>query len=141
MPFTPNLNADLHLLVVNDDPLARRLLLQLLRELGYIKVSEAADGQMALRAFKSARAIGAPIDFVITDCAMPLMDGLLLVGQIRNDAQLRSLPVLMVTGEATKESILKAVKAGADGYLVKPFTSDKLRQKIDALLAKNVLHA
>ncbi len=141
MPITPDLNADLHILVVNDDPIARRLLLQLLRELGYVKVSEAADGQMALRTFKSARAISAPIDFVITDCAMPLMDGLTLIGQIRDDAQLRTLPVLMVTAKATKDTILNAVRAGTDDYLVQPFTSARLRQKIDALLAKYTFHA
>lgn len=141
MPITPNVNADLHLLVVNDNPVARRLLLQLLREVGYFKVSEAADGQMALRAFKSARAIGAPLDLVITDCAMPLMDGLTLVAQMRNDTQLRGVPVLMVTAEATRESILRAAEAGADDYLVKPYTSEKLRQKIDGLLVRYSLHA
>ena len=141
MPIPLNLNAELHLLVVNDAPVGRRLQVQLLRELGYLKVSEAADGQMALRTFKTARSIGAPIDFVITDCAMPTMDGLALIEQIRQDPQLHSLPVLMVTAEATREAILRAAKAGADDYLVKPFTSQKLRQKIDALLAKYAVHA
>ena len=141
MPMPFNSNADLHVLIVNDDSVARRLQMQLLRELGYLKISEAADGQMALRTFKIARAIGAPIDFVITDCAMPTMDGLTLIAQIRQDPQLHSLPVLMVTAEATKDAILRAAKAGADDYLVKPFTSTKLRQKIDALLTKYAVHA
>ena len=141
MYTSPNTNVDLHLLIVNDDAVARRLLVQLLKEVGYIKVSEAADGEMALRSFKAARAIGAPIDFVITDCAMPLMDGLDLIREIRQDAQLRSIPVLMVNAVATTDTILRAAKAGVDGYLVKPFTSAKLGHKIEQLLAKYELHA
>ena len=141
MPIPSNPDANLHLLVVNDEPVARRLQVQLLRELGYLKVSEAADGLMALRTFKTARTIGAPIEFVITDCAMPAMDGLTLVQQMRQDPQLHGIPVLMVSAEATRDAILRAAKAGADDYLVKPFTSSKLRQKIDALLAKYSVHA
>ncbi|GAA4017248.1 response regulator [Actimicrobium antarcticum] len=141
MHYLANTNSDLHFLVVNDSEASRRLIVHLLKELGYMKVSEASNGEMALRSFKSARAIGSPIGFVITDCAMPVMDGLKLVQQIRGDEQLRATPLLMVTADATREHILAASEAGADDYLVKPFNATKLRQKISPMIAKYALAA
>ncbi|MDY7574377.1 response regulator [Actimicrobium sp. CCI2.3] len=136
MHYLATAHSDLHFLLTSDSESTSRVIVQLLRELGYMKVSEANDGAMAMRAFANARTIGAPITFLITDCAMPLMDGLELMRTVRADEQLRAVPMLMVTADATREHILEAASAGADDYLVKPFNSDKLKQKIDLLLTK-----
>lgn len=114
----------------------RHLIICLLKELGYIKISEANDGAMALRSFKAAETVGAPINFVITDCHMPVMDGLALIRSIRESPALTHLPILMVTPDATKENILAAVEAGTDDYIVKPFRATALQAKLDKIFAK-----
>ena len=141
MYAVPAEQTEIHFMVVNADPIQRRLLTALLRELGYLRISEAEDGAMALRAFKVAQSVGAPIDLVITDSAMPILDGVGLLRRMRNDDLLQHTPVLMVTAHATREAVLQAAQAGADSCVVKPFTTNKLRQKIDALLQKLPVNA
>ena len=104
-------------LVVDDFSTMRRILRNLLKELGYTNVDEAEDGVAALHKLESQ-----PYDFVITDWNMPNMDGLTLLRKIRSSDKLKHLPVLMVTAEAKKENIIAAAQAGASGYIVKPFT-------------------
>ena len=116
------MRTDLHFLVVNDARPMRHVLVHLLKELGYVKISEATDGAMALRAFRNAQVVGAPIGFVITDCIMPVMNGLELTRTIRSMQALAALPVLMVTPQAKRENILAAVEAGTDGYIMRPST-------------------
>jgi two-component system chemotaxis response regulator CheY len=130
------MRTDLHFLVVNDAPPMRHVVVHLLKELGYRKISEAIDGAMALRAFKNAQVVGAPIAFVITDCAMPVMDGLDLVRTIRATPELAALPVLMVTPQASRETILAAAEAGTDDYIVRPFNSAALGRKLDKIMAQ-----
>lgn len=126
-----------HFLIVDDISSMRRVIASLLRdELKHVKISEAADGQTALHTIKAADAAGVPIDFVVTDCNMPNMDGITLLRAIREAAPLRHLPVLMVTAEAKKEVILAAAHAGADGYIVKPFNAATLRMKLEQILNK-----
>lgn len=129
-----NLNSKIHFLVVNDSDVMRKVIVALLKEIGYVKVSEADDGERALRSIETAKAIGSPVDFIITDCSMPLMNGLEMVRAIRSDPNTSRLPVLMVTAEAKMENILAAIDAGTDSYLVKPFKAETLGKKIEALL-------
>lgn len=128
------MRTDLHFLIVVGAGPIRRVVTHLLKELGYRKLSEAVDGAMALRAFKNAQAIGAPIDFVITDCVMPIMDGLELIRTIRATPELADLPVLMITPEAKRDDILVAMEAGADDYIVRPFNAAALGRKLDRIL-------
>lgn len=130
------MRTDLHFLVVNDALPMRRVVVHLLKELGYRKISEAIDGAMALRAFKNAQVVGAPIAFVITDCAMPVMNGLELIRTIRATPELADLPVLMVTPQASRENILAAAEAGTDAYIVRPFNANALGKKVDEILVK-----
>lgn len=130
------MHTDLHFLVVNDAPTMRLVVVHLLKELGYLKISEAIDGAMALRAFRNAQVVGAPIDFVITDCAMPVMNGLELIRTIRASPELAHLAVLMVTPQASRDNILAAVEAGTDDYIVRPFNAQALGKKIDRILAQ-----
>lgn len=118
-------------LVVDDFSTMRRIVRNLLKELGYANVDEAEDGAMALSKLRSEH-----FDFVISDWNMPVMDGLTMLQAIRADAALSKLPVLMVTAEAKKENIIAAAQAGASGYVVKPFTAATLDEKLTKIFEK-----
>ncbi|AKU13051.1 MAG: two-component system, chemotaxis family, chemotaxis protein CheY [Azoarcus sp.] len=118
-------------LVVDDFSTMRRIVRNLLKELGFTNVDEAEDGAVALQKLNSA-----PFDFVVTDWNMPNMDGLTLLQTIRQTPHLRHLPVLMVTAEAKKENIIAAAQAGASGYIVKPFTAATMSEKLEKIFEK-----
>ena len=105
-------------LVVDDFPTMRRIVRSLLKELGFTNVDEAEDGQDALNKLRAGN-----FEFVVSDWNMPNLDGLEMLKEIRQDEALKDLPVLMVTAEAKKENIIAAAQAGANGYVVKPFTA------------------
>jgi two-component system chemotaxis response regulator CheY len=116
---------NLKFLVVDDFSTMRRIVRNLLKELGYANVEEAEDGAIALQMLKKGG-----FEFVVSDWNMPNMDGLTLLQSIRAEAALKHLPVLMVTAEAKKENIIAAAQAGANGYVVKPFTAATLDEKL-----------
>jgi len=122
---------NIHILVVDDFPTMRRIVRNLLKDLGFENVDEAEDGVQALDRLR-----GAKFDLVVSDWNMPNMDGLTLLQSIRADAALASLPVLMVTAEAKKENIIAAAQAGANGYVVKPFTAATLEEKLNKIFEK-----
>jgi len=126
-------------LVVDDFSTMRRIIIGQLRELGYLNTYEAEDGEKALTQIKFWAAHGSPVDFVLTDWNMPVMDGLELLRNIRMDEKFQHLPVLMVTAEGKKENIIAAAQAGADGYIIKPFNSSTLKEKINKILIKKGL--
>jgi two-component system chemotaxis response regulator CheY len=113
------------ILVVDDFSTMRRIIRNLLRDLGFNNAEEADDGATALPMLKTGR-----FDFLVTDWNMPIMEGIDLVRAIRADPDLRELPILMVTAEARREQIVAAAEAGVNGYIVKPFTAQTLEQKI-----------
>jgi two-component system chemotaxis response regulator CheY len=118
-------------LVVDDFSTMRRIVRNLLKELGFLNVDEAEDGAIAY-----GKLTGEHFDFVVTDWNMPNMDGLTLLQQIRANPQLKHLPVLMITAEAKKENIVAAAQAGASGYIVKPFTAATLSEKLNKIFEK-----
>ncbi|CAM3541750.1 chemotaxis response regulator CheY [Bordetella sputigena] len=122
---------NLKILVVDDFPTMRRIVRNLLKELGFENVDEAEDGQMALDKLRTGG-----FQFVVSDWNMPNLDGLSMLQQIRADATLSKLPVLMVTAEAKKENIVAAAQAGANGYVVKPFTAATLEEKLTKIFEK-----
>ena len=124
-------NPNTKFLVVDDFSTMRRIVRNLLKELGYSNVDEAEDGSMALAKLRSEQ-----FDFVISDWNMPNMDGLTMLQNIRADAALSKMPVLMVTAEAKKENIIAAAQAGANGYVVKPFTAATLDEKLSKIFEK-----
>ena len=124
-------NKNLKFLVVDDFPTMRRIVMSLLKELGYTNLSEAENGAEGLAKLRSNH-----FDFVVSDWNMPVMDGLTMLQHIRDDATLKHLPVLMVTAEAKKENIIAAAQAGASGYVVKPFTAATLQDKLAKIFAK-----
>ncbi|AGN85320.1 MULTISPECIES: chemotaxis response regulator CheY [Enterobacteriaceae] len=122
---------NLRFLVVDDFATMRRIVRNLLKDLGFNRVEEAEDGLDALNKLRADA-----FDFVISDWNMPNMDGLQLLTEIRADANLNKMPVLMVTAEAKKENIIAAAQAGASGYVVKPFTAATLEEKLNKIFEK-----
>jgi two-component system chemotaxis response regulator CheY len=125
------LDEKMRILVVDDFSTMRRIIRNVLKEIGYSNIEEADDGDTAL---EKLRAGG--FDFVVTDWNMPNLTGLELLKTIRNDPHLRGLPVLMVTAESAKESVIEAVQAGVNHYIVKPFTVAAMKEKINIILDK-----
>ena len=121
----------LKFLVVDDFATMRRIVRNLLKELGFNNVEEAEDGAVAL-----ARLRNGGIDFVVSDWNMPNMDGLTLLQSVRAEPKLKHLPFLMITAEAKKENIIAAAQAGASGYIVKPFTAGTLQEKFEKIFER-----
>jgi two-component system chemotaxis response regulator CheY len=119
----------MHFLVVDDSATVRRFIANSLRSIGYKKITEAADGEEALDKLTSH-----PIEFVITDWNMPKMSGLNLVKKIRQTPDYSHLPIIMITTRGSKFDVVAAVKAKINNYVVKPFTPEILKSKIDAVL-------
>lgn len=134
---------DFTFLVVDDFSTMRRIISGLLRELGFRKILEAEDGQIALRMLESTAESTDPVHFVLSDINMPVMNGFQLLEALRakpDSDPLRKLPVLLVTAEGRKEDILRAAQLGAAGYIVKPFNKDTVGDKIHiALKNRNIL--
>lgn len=124
------MSSSMNILVVDDFSTMRRIIKNLLHDLGYQNVSEADDGNTALPMLRSGK-----FDFLITDWNMPGMPGLELLKQVRADNALSKMPVLMLTAEAKREQIVEAAQAGVSGYVIKPFTAVTLKEKIDKILA------
>ncbi|WP_445177031.1 chemotaxis response regulator CheY [Psychromonas algicola] len=118
-------------LIVDDFSTMRRIIKNLLRDLGFTNTFEADDGNTALPMLKSG-----DFEFVVTDWNMPIMQGIDLLKEIRKDPQLKHLPVLMVTAEAKREQIIEAAQAGVNGYIVKPFTAGTLKEKLDKVFER-----
>ncbi|MFC4523924.1 chemotaxis response regulator CheY [Cupriavidus pinatubonensis] len=125
------MDKNIKILVVDDFPTMRRIIRNLLKELGFNNVEEAEDGAAGLEKAKDGS-----FQFVISDWNMPNMDGLSMLQAIRADSAIGKTPVLMVTAEAKKENIIAAAQAGANGYVVKPFTAATLDEKITKIFEK-----
>lgn len=125
------MNKNMKILIVDDFSTMRRIIKNLLRDLGFTNTQEADDGNSALPLLKSS-----DFDFLITDWNMPGMTGIDLLKAVRADDKLQNLPVLMVTAEAKREQIIEAAQAGVNGYVVKPFTAQALKEKIDKIFER-----
>lgn len=119
------------ILIVDDFSTMRRIIKNLLRDLGFTNTQEADDGVTALPMLKNG-----DFDFLVTDWNMPGMTGIDLLKEVRSDARLAALPVLMVTAEAKRDQIIEAAQAGVNGYVVKPFTAQVLKEKIDKIFER-----
>jgi len=125
------LNKDMKILIVDDFSTMRRIIKNLLRDLGFNNTAEADDGSTALPILQSGS-----FDFLVTDWNMPGMTGIDLLKAVRADAKLSKLPVLMVTAEQKRDQIIEAAQAGVNGYIVKPFTAITLKEKIDKIFER-----
>lgn len=125
------IDKDITVLVVDDSDSMRTTVKSILREIGFLNISEASDGIHALSQLKHGG-----IDVLISDWNMPNMDGITLVRMIRGDDALKNMIVLMVTAEADREHVVEAIKVGIDDYIVKPFTGDVLQKKLEKIFEK-----
>lgn len=125
------MNKDMKILIVDDFSTMRRIIKNLLRDLGFNNTAEADDGTTALPILQSGS-----FDFLVTDWNMPGMTGIDLLKAVRADAKLAKLPVLMVTAEQKRDQIIEAAQAGVNGYIVKPFTAVTLKEKIDKIFER-----
>lgn len=124
-------NKEMSILVVDDMATMRRIIKNLLRDLGFTNTQEADDGLTALPLLQSGN-----FDFLVTDWNMPGMQGIDLLKAVRSDDKLKELPVLMVTAESKRDQIVEAAQAGVNGYVVKPFTAGTLEEKINKIFER-----
>ncbi|NLY14900.1 MAG: chemotaxis protein CheY [Gammaproteobacteria bacterium] len=125
------MNKNMKILIVDDFSTMRRIIKNLLRDLGFTNTEEADDGSTALPMLQSGN-----FDFLVTDWNMPQMTGIELLRAVRADDRLKHLPVLMVTAEAKRDQIIEAAQAGVNGYVVKPFTAQALQDKIEKIFER-----
>lgn len=125
------MDKDMKILIVDDFSTMRRIIKNLLRDLGFSNTSEADDGQTALPMLQNGN-----FDFLVTDWNMPGMTGIELLKAVRADARLKDMPILMVTAEAKRDQIVEAAQAGVNGYVVKPFTAAVLKEKIEKIFER-----
>ncbi len=125
------MNKNMKILVVDDFSTMRRIIKNLLRDLGFTNTHEADDGNTAWPMLQSG-----DFDFLVTDWNMPGMTGIELLQKVRSDERLKDLPVLMVTAEAKRDQIVAAAQAGVNGYVVKPFTAAALKEKIEKIFER-----
>ena len=119
------MDLNMNVLIVDDFATMRRILKNIMKQIGFSNITEAENGKNALKLLKSE-----PIDLVLCDWNMPEMAGIDLLNAVRGDDQLKAMPFVMVTAEAQKENILEAVKAGVSSYIVKPFTAETVEEKL-----------
>ncbi len=122
---------NIKILIVDDFSTMRRIIKNLLRDLGFNNTFEADDGNTALPMLKNG-----DYDFVVTDWNMPGMQGIDLLKEIRKDESLCHIPVLMVTAEAKREQIIEAAQSGVNGYIIKPFTAATLKEKLEKIFER-----
>ena len=122
------MDKNMKILIVDDFSTMRRIIKNLLRDLGFSNTQEADDGTTALPMLQSG-----DFEFLVTDWNMPGMAGIDLLKKVRADGALSDLPVLMVTAESKRDQIVEAAQAGVNGYIVKPFTAQTLKEKIDKI--------
>lgn len=130
------MDKNIRILIVDDFSTMRRIIKNLLNDLGFHNTAEAEDGTTALAALRAGQ-----FELVITDWNMPGMTGTDLLRAIRSDPKLAKLPVLMVTAEAKREQIIEAAQAGVNGYIVKPFTAQTLQEKLNRIFERMVAAA
>ncbi|MEN2985948.1 MAG: chemotaxis response regulator CheY [Thermodesulfovibrionaceae bacterium] len=124
-------NYKIKVLVIDDFPTMRRIIKNLLKQIGFENIDEAENGEEALRKLHSS-----DYGLIVSDWNMPVMDGLQLLKAVRTDPKLKEIPFLMVTAEAEKEKVIEAIKSGVDNYIVKPFTGEVLKEKLEKIAQK-----
>lgn len=129
------MDKNIRILIVDDYSTMRRIVKNLLHDLGYANTVEADDGKSAWALLQAANS---NFELVVTDWNMPGMTGLDLLKNIRGDARLAALKVLMVTAEAQRDQIIEAAKSGVNGYIIKPFTAATLKEKLDKIAQRGV---
>ena len=122
------MNLKMKILIVDDFATMRRIVRNVLKQIGFTNMAEAENGKAALKVLKKEN-----IDLILCDWNMPEMPGIDLLKAIRSDDELKNIPFVMVTAEAQKDNIIEAVKAGVNSYIVKPFTPETVNEKLNII--------
>jgi two-component system chemotaxis response regulator CheY len=125
------MDLNMKVLVVDDFATMRRILKNILKQIGFTKIIDADDGSTALAMLKKDK-----VDLIISDWNMPKVSGLELLKAVRSDESIKDMPFLMVTAEAQKDSVVQAIQAGVSNYVVKPFTPDTIKEKLEQIFKK-----
>ena len=125
------MDLSMKVLVVDDFATMRRILKNVLKEIGFTKIVEADDGSTALAVLKKDK-----VDLIVSDWNMPEVTGLELLKHVRRDELMKDMPFLMVTSEGQKDMVIQAVQAGVSNYVVKPFTADTIKEKLEQIFDK-----
>jgi len=120
------MDLNMKILIVDDFATMRKILKNILKQIGFKNISEADDGKSALKILKKEN-----FDLILSDWNMPEISGLELLNRVKSDNELKNIPFVMVTAEAQKDNILEAVKAGVNSYILKPFTPETVREKLN----------
>ncbi|PIE71472.1 MAG: response regulator [Deltaproteobacteria bacterium] len=123
------MDTSIKVLIIDDFSTMRRILKNILKQLGFTNITEADDGTTALEVLQKQ-----DVDLIISDWNMPKMTGIDLLKRVRADARLKNIPFLMVTAEAQKQNVIEAVQAGVSNYVVKPFTAESISNKLEKIL-------
>ncbi|MCB9061772.1 MAG: response regulator [Halobacteriovoraceae bacterium] len=130
------LKADMKILVVDDMATMRKIIKNMLTQIGFTKIEQADDGATAWPMIQEAKSSGEPYEFIVSDWNMPQMTGLELLEKLRSSDEYKTLPFLMITAEAEQGNVVIAVKAGVSNFIVKPFSAQVLKEKIDKIFNK-----
>ena len=120
------MDLNMKVMIVDDFATMRRILRNILKQIGFKNIIEADDGKHALKELKKEK-----VDLIMCDWNMPEMPGIELLKNVRSDDELKNIPFVMVTAEAQKDNILEAVKSGVSNYVVKPFTAETITEKLN----------
>jgi two-component system chemotaxis response regulator CheY len=121
--------ASIKILIVDDSITIRRIITNALKTVGFTETIEASNGKEALEKLTSGK-----VDFIITDWNMPEMNGLDLIKEIRANPVYSSMPILMITTRGTEHDVVEALQAKVNSYIMKPFTPQELKEKIEGIL-------
>lgn len=121
--------SELNLLIVDDSATMRKIIKLNLTKIGYSNIIEAAHGAEALQKLSTEK-----VDLIFSDWNMPEMNGLQFLQKVRSESGYQNIPIIMLTTVSTQDEVVAALKAGASSYIVKPFTLDKLKEKIEAVM-------
>lgn len=120
------MDLNMKVMIVDDFATMRRILRNILKQIGFKNIIEADDGKNALKELKKEK-----VDLIMCDWNMPEMPGIELLKNVRSDDELKDIPFVMVTAEAQKDNIVEAVKSGVSNYVVKPFTAETITEKLN----------
>ena len=121
------------ILIVDDMMTMRKIVGKACKEIGFSDLTEAVDG---VDAWQKVTEANPGFSFIVSDWNMPNASGLDLLKRVRSDSRFGKIPFLLVTAESEQSQIVEAIKAGVSNYLVKPFTSESLREKLESIHQK-----
>ena len=122
------MDLNMKVLVVDDFATMRRIVKNILNQIGFKNIIEADDGSTALEVLKKDK-----VDLIMSDWNMPKVTGLELLKAVRSDESMQDIPFLMVTAEGQKDSVIQTVQAGVSDYIIKPFTADTVKEKLEKM--------